>query len=130
MCMPGTAASASPSTPPTCCVLTAPQVQAAISTAGQEAGGSSTPTAGGLRRAASSSQKLPVLAEGADVSLLYVRFRAAAEPSLKGEPGARLEGGREGGREGCCCGAPWVYNASHHRADCVLHEPPCHHMGQ
>jgi hypothetical protein len=27
---------------------------------------------------------VPVLAEGMEVSLLYVRFRAAAEPSLKG----------------------------------------------
>jgi hypothetical protein len=30
---------------------------------------------------------LPALAEGAEVPMLYVRFRAAAEPSLKGEGG-------------------------------------------
>jgi hypothetical protein len=57
------------------------QVQAAISNA-QEGGGA--PGASPLKRGGSGSQKLPVLAEGADVSLLYVRFRAAAEPSLKG----------------------------------------------
>ena len=29
--------------------------------------------------------QMPLLEEGAEVYLLYVRFRAAAEPNLKGE---------------------------------------------
>jgi hypothetical protein len=42
--------------------------------------------AAALNRAASAAQgaAMPVLPEGAEVSLLYVRFRAAAEPQLKG----------------------------------------------
>ncbi|KAG1657780.1 hypothetical protein FOA52_012858 [Chlamydomonas sp. UWO 241] len=43
--------------------------------AGQPSGGGATGSAAGAA---------PALAEGAEVSLLYVRFRAAAEPALKG----------------------------------------------
>jgi len=68
------------------------QVQAAI----QEAAAASpkpqpppTPSASGARGAMQmllqqQQPQVPALAEGAEVSLLYVRFRAAAEPSLKG----------------------------------------------
>ncbi|GFH22430.1 Sec34-like family protein, partial [Haematococcus lacustris] len=55
------------------------QVQAAIQEAGLKAGSAST---GGA--AAAPPTQVPVLAEGMEVSLLYVRFRAAAEASLKG----------------------------------------------
>ena len=47
----------------------------------------STATAPGFSarlRGNSTNGVLPVLAEGAEAALLYVRFRAAAEPSLKG----------------------------------------------
>jgi len=44
---------------------------------------SSTPRAGGTG-AGSSSGIAPPLAEGTETALLYVRFRAAAEPGLKG----------------------------------------------
>ncbi|MEW5317182.1 MAG: hypothetical protein WDW38_008507 [Sanguina aurantia] len=54
------------------------QVQGGI----QEAAAQSRPNGGAA--SASRKQQAPVLAEGADVSLLYVRFRAAAEPGLKG----------------------------------------------
>ena len=61
----------------------AQQVQLAIAEAAAAAGGGVG--GGGLRpAAAAASGAVPVLAEGAEVSLLYVRFRAAAEPSLKG----------------------------------------------
>ncbi len=70
------------------------QVQAAIAEAraggrGREAlenghaSSSSTPRAGGAA-GASSSGIGPALAEGTETALLYVRFRAAAEPGLKG----------------------------------------------
>ncbi len=70
------------------------QVQAAIAEAraggrGREAlenghaSSSSTPRAGGAA-AGSSSGTAPALAEGTETALLYVRFRAAAEPGLKG----------------------------------------------
>ncbi|KAL6746597.1 component of oligomeric golgi complex 3 [Haematococcus lacustris] len=55
------------------------QVQAAIQEAGLKAGSASTGVA-----AAAPPTQVPVLAEGMEVSLLYVRFRAAAEASLKG----------------------------------------------
>lgn len=54
----------------------AQQVQAAVQEAAAAGGGSVPVAASGAKPAA--------LAEGAEVSLLYVRFRAAAEPSLKG----------------------------------------------
>ena len=57
------------------------QVQAAIA----EASSTATGSTGGA--AARPSGVAPALAEGAEVSLLYVRFRAAAEPSLKGAEG-------------------------------------------
>ena len=70
------------------------QVQAAIAEAragsrGREAlenghaSSSSTPRAGSAP-ASSSSGTAPALAEGTETALLYVRFRAAAEPGLKG----------------------------------------------
>ena len=59
------------------------QVQAAV----QEASAPSATTTGGGKPSPSvvAQGAVPVLAEGAEVSLLYVRFRAAAEPGLKGE---------------------------------------------
>lgn len=54
----------------------AQQVQVAVQEAAAAGGGSAPAAASGAKPAA--------LAEGAEVSLLYVRFRAAAEPSLKG----------------------------------------------
>ena len=38
----------------------------------------------GRRDAAAANGALPALPEGAEAALLYVRFRAAAEPGLKG----------------------------------------------
>ena len=58
----------------------AQQVQAAIAEASSS--GAAAATAAAARQAGA----VPVMAEGAEVSLLYVRFRAAAEPSLKGGP--------------------------------------------
>ena len=46
---------------------------------------SSTPRAGDPAAGISSGTATP-LAEGTETALLYVRFRAAAEPGLKGEP--------------------------------------------
>ncbi len=69
-----------PTRPPAAAADPPPQVQAAIAAAQDGAG---APAGSPLQRGGSGSARLPVLAEGADVSLLYVRFRAAAEPSLK-----------------------------------------------
>ncbi len=44
--------------------------------------GSATPKSNGLARSGSGHAPL---AEGAEAALLYVRFRAAAEPGLKGD---------------------------------------------
>lgn len=70
-------------------------VQAAVAeaVAGGAGGAGAAAAAGGGRgpaRTASgvltvSARGVPVLPEGLEVSLLYVRFRAAAEPALKGE---------------------------------------------
>mmetsp|Transcript_26484 Transcript_26484/g.67336 ORF Transcript_26484/g.67336 Transcript_26484/m.67336 type:complete len:817 (-) Transcript_26484:272-2722(-) len=54
------------------------QVQAAIQEAVPKPAGQTAASA------AAAAQQVPVLAEGTEVSLLYVRFRAAAEPNLKG----------------------------------------------
>lgn len=56
------------------------QVQAAM----REDSGATASRANG--HAASSGSSPAVLAEGSETALLYVRFRAAAEPGLKGEP--------------------------------------------
>jgi hypothetical protein len=73
-------------------------VQAAVAeaAAGAAAGASAAAAAGQQGAAArlagrtssgvlASGRGVPVLAEGQEVSLLYVRFRAVAEPALKGE---------------------------------------------
>jgi hypothetical protein len=60
------------------CCLTSPacaQVQSAIQEAAGRSGSNGTPATASMPA---------VLAEGAEVSILNVRFRAAAEPSLKG----------------------------------------------
>ncbi|EIE20882.1 Sec34-domain-containing protein [Coccomyxa subellipsoidea C-169] len=65
------------------------QVQAAIVEAKASSSGRRKPEGGsgaaanGLVRSGSGNAKVP-LAEGAETALLYVRFRAAAEPGLKG----------------------------------------------
>ncbi|BDA42423.1 Conserved oligomeric Golgi complex subunit 3 [Coccomyxa sp. Obi] len=67
----------------------AEQVQAAIAEAKASGSGrrkaedGDTPTGNGLVRSRSGNARVP-LAEGAETALLYVRFRAAAEPGLKG----------------------------------------------
>jgi hypothetical protein len=60
------------------------QVQAAIQEATPKAGAAGQANGAAGKPHAAGSQQVPVLAEGMEVSLLYVRFRAAAEPSLKG----------------------------------------------
>ncbi|KAK9909756.1 hypothetical protein WJX75_006999 [Coccomyxa subellipsoidea] len=66
------------------------QVQAAIAEAKASSSGrrkaegnGGAPASNGLVRSGSGNAKVP-LAEGAETALLYVRFRAAAEPGLKG----------------------------------------------
>ena len=59
------------------------QVQAAVQEASPGAGAAAGGGGMGMLRRSQPAQPV-VLAEGAEVSLLYVRFRAAAEPSLKG----------------------------------------------
>ena len=66
------------------------QVQAAITEAKASSSGrrkaegnGGAPASNGLVRSGSGNAKVP-LAEGAETALLYVRFRAAAEPGLKG----------------------------------------------
>ncbi len=70
-----------------------PQVQLAIRE-GRGAGGAQRPAAEngaaggagpGRRDHPAGNSALPALPEGAEAALLYVRFRAAAEPSLKGK---------------------------------------------
>ncbi len=74
------------------CLLT-PQVQLAIRE-GRGAGGAQRPAAEngaaggagpGRRDHPAGNGALPTLPEGAEAALLYVRFRAAAEPGLKGK---------------------------------------------
>lgn len=60
-------------------------------------------SAAALGRTASGSLAAPQLPEGAEVSLLYVRFRAAAEPALKG---ARVWAGLR--EQMSCCGGGTV----------------------
>ena len=43
-----------------------------------------TPSAGATANGSGAGGGAPLLAEGAETALLYVRFRAAAEPGLKG----------------------------------------------
>ena len=65
------------------------QVQAAVAEASAAAANGGSVGGGGPGGKAPAARpppgEVPVLAEGAEVSLLYVRFRAAAEPGLKGE---------------------------------------------
>ncbi len=49
----------------------------------ENGGGGGAAAGNGLVRSGSGNAKVP-LAEGAETALLYVRFRAAAEPGLKG----------------------------------------------
>lgn len=73
-------------------VTVASQVQGAIAEAKtlngarqktENSGGGGAVAGNGLVRSGSGNAKVP-LAEGAETALLYVRFRAAAEPGLKG----------------------------------------------
>lgn len=63
-------------------------VQAAVAEAAAGGpAGAAAPTSGPARTSSGvvvSGRGVPVLPEGLEVSLLYVRFRAAAEPALKG----------------------------------------------
>ncbi|GAX72672.1 hypothetical protein CEUSTIGMA_g128.t1 [Chlamydomonas eustigma] len=60
------------------------KVQAALKIASQQVQAAIAETAVSSTGRVAVSNGAPLLAEGAEVSLLYVRFRAAAEPSLKG----------------------------------------------
>jgi hypothetical protein len=81
------------------------QVQAAIQQAAAGNAGAANGSSNGTQSpapAGSGSGQVPQLAEGAEVPMLYVRFRAAAEPNLKGESTRR-----EQCRSGCAVRASY-----------------------